>query len=393
LDRNKLNIYVFYALAFLQGIVFYGPIATIYRQARGISVLEITLIESISLLLMIVLEIPWGWVADRIGYRKTMLACNFLFFLSKIIFYQSTSFFGFLAERLLLSVVLSGLSGCDSAYLYLSKGNGKSQKVFGLYQGMGTAGLIVASASFSLFIGNDYALSAGMTIITYGIASAITLLLKEVKPPVRQRKSVFQQLKIAMSSFLSHRKFILFLLAAALLAETNQTVTVFLGQLQYVRSSISPRYMGYIHILVTIAGLISFCSHSAARILGESRLIKATFTIGALSCVSLAFFVNPWVSILGVILLRMAASLFAPLHMDMQNRQVEIDDRATMLSVYSTILNLIGVVTNLAFGKTAQWDIRYAMGMGAAFCLAGLLLYAIWQQKPVKSKRVYDGIS
>lgn len=31
-------------MAFLQGMVFYGPIATLYRQTRGVSVFQITLI-------------------------------------------------------------------------------------------------------------------------------------------------------------------------------------------------------------------------------------------------------------------------------------------------------------------------------------------------------------
>ena len=71
----KKNLYIMYAIAFLQGMVFYGPIATLYRQAQGISVFQITVIESISLALCILLEIPWGIVADKIGYKKTMIFC------------------------------------------------------------------------------------------------------------------------------------------------------------------------------------------------------------------------------------------------------------------------------------------------------------------------------
>ena len=32
----KRNIYLLYAMTFLQGMVFYGAIATLYRQALGI---------------------------------------------------------------------------------------------------------------------------------------------------------------------------------------------------------------------------------------------------------------------------------------------------------------------------------------------------------------------
>ena len=90
----KKNLYVMYALALLQGMVFYGPIATLYRQAQGVTVFEITVIESISLALGILLEIPWGMIADKIGYRKTMIFCSSLYFISKIVFWQATGFGG-----------------------------------------------------------------------------------------------------------------------------------------------------------------------------------------------------------------------------------------------------------------------------------------------------------
>ena len=72
---KKRNIYLLYAISLLQGMIFYGPVATLYRQEAGVSVFQITLIESISVTLMILLEVPWGRVADRIGYRRTMIFC------------------------------------------------------------------------------------------------------------------------------------------------------------------------------------------------------------------------------------------------------------------------------------------------------------------------------
>ena len=80
-----------YAIALLQGMVFYGPVATLYRQARGISIFQITVIESISLALCLLLEFPWGILADKIGYKKTILICNFLCFFSKIVFWKADS--------------------------------------------------------------------------------------------------------------------------------------------------------------------------------------------------------------------------------------------------------------------------------------------------------------
>ena len=131
---------------------------------------DITLIESISLVIMILLEIPWGYISDKIGYKRTIVICNILYFISKIIFWKADTFLLFLAERLILSIVISGLSGCDSAYLYLSANEKDRQKVFGIYEAMSTTGLIGASVIFSVIIRDDYRLAAFLTIISYGIA-------------------------------------------------------------------------------------------------------------------------------------------------------------------------------------------------------------------------------
>lgn len=62
----RRNIRIMYAIALLQGMVFYAPIATLYRQNVGLGVFEIALIESISLAISIAMELPWGVVADRL---------------------------------------------------------------------------------------------------------------------------------------------------------------------------------------------------------------------------------------------------------------------------------------------------------------------------------------
>jgi len=141
-----------YAIALLQGLVFYGPIATLYRQANGLSVFHITLIESISYLLCIFLEIPWGIAADKIGYKKTMCFCCSLYFVSKLVFWKADGFFDFLLERVMLSVVIAGFSGVDTSVLYLSCSKGESQKVFGIYNSLGVVGLLFASFVFSTLL-------------------------------------------------------------------------------------------------------------------------------------------------------------------------------------------------------------------------------------------------
>lgn len=379
MDNKNNKLYLIYVIALLQGMIFYGPIATLYRQAQGISVFEITLIESISLVFMIILEVPWGFIADRIGYKKVIVICNILFFVSKIVFWKAESFAFFLIERLILSVVFSGLSGCDSAYIYILSGEKDSQKAFGIYGAMSMGGLIFASAIFSMIIKDNYELSAFLTVIAYSIAMILSFFIIDVKHEKNEVAKFSKQIKDIFCNF--DKRFILFLLASTLLTESSQTITVFINQLQYLRSGIPSEYMGYIYIVVSISSLLSAYSYRFTEFIGETRAIKLLFCIAGLSCFFMAIFTNPLISILGVVFLRISSSLFAPISMNIQNRQIKITHRATMLSVYSSIMNIMAIVTNLIFGVMCDIDVIYAMGTGALFCAVGLIMYSIWVSK------------
>ena len=378
--NRKIGIPLFCATAFLQGMVFYGPIATLYRQARGVSVFQITLIESISLACLIALEIPWGYVADRIGYRRTLAACNVLYFLSKIVFWRAEGFGGFLLERLMLSVVLSGFSGCDSAYLFSLAGEGESQKAFGAYEASATAGLVAASLLFSTAVGGDFDAAGFLTVLSYGAAMVLTFFLPEVPPPARRSAGFGARAGEAAREVWDNRRFLLFLAAAALLTESNQTITVFLSQLQYVRAGIPARAMGYLFIPLTLMGLFAARSHRLTARLGEGRALSGLFLLGALSCGLLAVTGSPVLSVAGILALRLSASVFAPIGMEVQNRQVRSCGRATMLSVYSSVMNLVAVGTGLIFGRLAEEGVGRAMAAGAGVCLSGLVLYTLWRR-------------
>ena len=68
--KDKKNIYLLYTISFLQGLVFYGPVATLYRQAAGVSVFQITVIESISLALCKLLRCHGGWLRTGSGTER-----------------------------------------------------------------------------------------------------------------------------------------------------------------------------------------------------------------------------------------------------------------------------------------------------------------------------------
>jgi len=379
-----------YAIALLQGMVFYAPVATLYRRAQNVSVFQITLIESISLLLCLALEIPWGAAADRIGYKRTMVFCCGLYFLSKIVFWQAQGFWWFLAERVMLSVVIAGLSGVDTSILYLSCGEGESQKVFGLYSGLNTAGLLVAAIVFSSFVGEDYRLSGGLTVISYGLAALASLFLTEVRN--RERRTLqFAEFKALLRQTLQDRYLMLLLAAAAFLSETHQTITVFLNQLKYEECGLSPALMGYVYAAVTVAGLLGVLSARFTGRMGVKRAGRLLYGAAIASCILLTFTGKAAFSVGGILALRVSHSLFQPLQLELQNRQVHTENRATALSINAMIVDSAGVGTNLVFGCLAKFSLRAALLFGAGLCMIGLCLFSVWYDRRGQAACVIAG--
>lgn len=372
----KRNIYLLWGISLLQGMVFYAPVATLYRQAAGLGIFHITLIESISLALMLLLEIPWGWLADRIGYRKTMLICCFLYFVSKIIFWQAEGFSGFLLERILLSVVCAGLSGVDAGMLYLSCKEENSLRVFSIYENLGQLGILVAAGIHAVWIGENYRLAAFLTVCSYGAAMLLSFGLQEVSAgSAAARKNNPAGMLTVLKKQLGNPKVLLLLLAVGLLNECHQTITVFLSQLQYIKVGMNHREISMAYIVINLLSLTGGFSAALCRKFGVKSVGTGLLLLAAISCLMLGMVPLPLVSVAALIALRLSFSLMQPLQMDLQNKQITGQDRATVLSINAVVLESLGIFLNLLLGSLADVQLSFAMFLGAVLCGLGAVLY------------------
>lgn len=382
----KKNLYVMYAIALLQGMVFYGPIATLYRQAQGVTVFQITLIEGISLGLAILLEIPWGIAADKIGYRKTIIFCSGLYFVSKIVFWKATGFGGFLAERILLSVVEAGFSGVDTSILYLSCQGKNSQKVFGIYNSMSMTGLLLAAAVFSVFVRDNYSLAGFLTVVSYGLAALLSLGLTEVKQAASAAAPA-EPFRATLHRTLGNRTMLLFLAAVAFLTEAHQTITVFLNQLQYERCGLSSTAIGVLYIAATVLGMLGFCSAPLTKRMGTRAFCLLFCGLAAAVCLVLGATQTAFPAVVGILTLRISNTLFQPFRAQLQNRQIQTENRATALSIHAMIVNCIAIATNLIFGALSDWSLPAAFFFGAGICVCSLLLFSLWHKRNLSAEQ------
>lgn len=364
-----------YAMALLQGMVFYAPVATLYRQAQGLSVFDITLIESISFIVMILLEIPWGYAADKIGYKKVMIINCGIYFVSKLVFFGANSFGWFLVERVLLGIVCAGLSGVDTGLLYLSAKGGNPRKVFGIYNALSQGGLLMAAGVFALILKDSYRLSALLTAVSYLLAAVLSLFLVEVKG--KAETSGIRESFAALKSTVANRKLLLIVIAAALLSEVHGTLTVFLNQPKYVSAGLSPGVISLAYIIVTLGGLCSAVTHIFARKMGDKAFGALLFFLCLAACVGLGFTENGLLCVVLMLILSICHSMFVPLHTAIRNSEADGKNRATVLSMNSSLMSMLAVFANLIFGKIADINLNTAFLFGGVLCAVGGAMYIL----------------
>lgn len=369
-------------MALLQGMVFYGPVATLYRQAHGLSIFHITIIESISLALTLLLELPWGYVADRIGYRRTMVFCSELFLVSKVVFWQAGGFGGFLLERVLLSIVGSGISGVETSVLYLSCPEEQSQRVFGRYQTCQQIGLLFAAGVYGLWIGTNYRLAAFLTVVSYALAALLSLGLAEVKPQDEEPTTLRNAVE-TLRETVNNRRLMWLILGIALIEVVHQTVTVFTNQMKYIQLGMSTGVIAAVYMLMTVCGLTGEWSDRLTKALGAKRLGLILICGSAVSCFTLAWTQTPLVAVLGVLMLRICFSVLQPLQTALQNQLIRSRDRATALSMTGLLMDLMAVFAEVVFGKIADFSLNLSMLFGGFLCMIGAVLYWVsWKYSP-----------
>ena len=143
--KSAKNYYIMCIINFLHGLIFFGSVTTIFRADRGLTIEEMIIMEAVFAISIVIFEIPLGIVADKFGYKKTIVLGCFLLFISRVIFYNSYTFISFLFQRLVAGISIATMSGCDSAIIYEAVDECDSQKAFGRYIMYGTISFFVAS--------------------------------------------------------------------------------------------------------------------------------------------------------------------------------------------------------------------------------------------------------
>jgi MFS family permease len=118
MQQARRIIWLFYAFQITVTMMLWLPMFYAYQQQMGLSETQILNIQSLYYVSFCILELPTGFLADRLGHRNCMRVGAALHVLTHLLPIYWTTYAGFAAHWLLLALSRSLISGAASAYVY-----------------------------------------------------------------------------------------------------------------------------------------------------------------------------------------------------------------------------------------------------------------------------------
>jgi MFS family permease len=385
------NLKLFYLFRMLATSYLWVPIFVPFMMSRGLSFRDIMILAGVFSAVVIVVEIPTGAFADRIGRRTSMMMGALMMAGSCLIAYQAHSFGEFMISEMLAAVSMSLCSGADSAYLFdLLAENGVAHE-YGRREStasawhMGGSAAAYAGGGFlaEIDLALPYLVTAGVALCAFATAVALGDDRMRVARPsergtlLRDWRSWHQHMRGAVGDTLRNGR-LLWIIGYSTVVFVLLCATKYVYQPYLNARSFSYSDIGLIFAAVYLtASFVAHRGHALRRRIGDEPLLWALLGGLALSFVLLEELRGPFVlALLGV--QAVANGLYSPLVKPLLNREItDSSRRATVLSIESIFRRgAMGIFAPIAgfYGATSAMTLCGVIGLAGLVILAALAL-------------------
>jgi len=352
------------------------PIWVVFLRSRGLSFTEIVVLDAIWWLGIIGGEVPTGYLADRIGWRESLLAGNLVRTVGVVAMGLSNTFPALVGVYLLWALGSTMQSGSADAWLYEVLDERIGTEAFTRVRGRGNALTLLVGALASVTGG--YVAAQGLRLPFYVngalwlVGTAVLATFPAVTVDPGDRVSPAEALPLLRERLLSGdlRRFVLWvgvvLGGAQGVARLTQPVSVDLG--------IPIAGLGWLYALFTVLAAVASARAEwiRDRIGVDGWFLLAPAVLGTL-------FVGAWavplVALPGFVALRAVKATTTPLANGYVNDRIGTAGRATVLSGVSMVYSLVKIPFSLLGGALADASAPLvAIGALGALLLAATAL-------------------
>ena len=354
-DANR-NILLYQIYALFNEPLFWGPILIISLQKLAHMPLpDIYYMESAVLCICVVLDIPSGALADLIGRKKSILIGRVFLFASAFFFTTMETPLGAWTGNILWAIGFSMQSGADTALLYDTLKEQGRHAEFKRIEGRALGSRLILMACCALATGVlaeidlRLPLLVGLPFLLIPFGAA--LFFKE--PPRTKPYSAHEQFDVLKQGvrFAIRSVEVRWMVGFAALLATTSKVWFFTYNPYFEIVGLPVAEYGVIFFcLNVVAWLSSHYAHQAEHYLGERGCIIVMIVclgvpILIMGCLPFQIFAYL------VIIQNIVRGFMSPFVNDYLNRHITSDIRATVLSVRSSVSNLMAIIGLAAFGS------------------------------------------
>lgn len=380
------NIPRLYLIKISKWFMLYMPVVVLFYESNGLKMKDIMILQAIYSVMIVILEIPSGYMADVWGRKKTILLGTLLGAAGFTIYGVSYGFIGFLIAEIVLGIGQSMISGADSAMLYDSLLERKQQRRYSQYEGRITsfgnlaeaAAALLSMALVTISLRTPY--YGQILVAAMAIPAALTL-----KEPMVHKKLISRRFReivdISVFALAGHKVLRRNILFSAFTGCATLTMAWF-AQKFFEHSGISEVWFGLLwaglNLTVALASFFAYRLEAHLKPTGTILLISLAIPAGYLA-LSLAGLTWGLVVLFIFYLVRGYAT---PVLKDYINRITGSEVRATVLSVRNFLIRIIFALAGPLIGwANDTYDLPTALIMGGVIFLllnlaAGLLFLA-----------------
>ena len=383
---KKLKFDSYDGVCFLNGLVFFAPVALLVRTQAGVSEHIFFLLQALLSGVVFLGEIPTGFITDKIGYRKSLILAQVLLFGARSLLlaaFVSRSLALFVVEAVVEGIAACFTSGTGSAYLYALYGeNGYLAKT--AHAGnFGTSGFIISTVAYA----GIYKIS-GMegllvtTVVTNIIAVVCSFFLRSEnsKTVTADRKEV------QILAVFKNKKAFLFVISLAIFSIAWLLINFFYVE-KLENCGLPVEWMSLIILIYSAVQMLAepILEKLSVGKNGKSdrkKLLAVTAVTAGVAFLLFGVIKFRAAVLLLMLILPLLLNLPEYLLMDLENQFVDETEcgsqRAATLSVLNMGVNLVEILTLSASAFLTKIGIQWCFVfvgcflMGIAFLFAGI---------------------
>lgn len=353
------------------------PILVLFYQDLGLTMFQIVSLQAIFSVVVFVSEVPSGYLADRIGRKKSIIAGAILASAGLGLYSIANSFWELLLAEVTLGIGAGFTSGADSALVYDSllelKKEKNYQEIWGKYVATGNFAEGIAS-----ILGGALALISLRTPViaqacVYLLAIPVAFTLKEPARKVYHiaEGNIKEILSTAKYALHENKQIKWLILFSAFMGASTFTAIWFIQPI-WEDTGVPLEFFGVLWAALQFtAGGFSIIAHRIGKRVKLALVLPILLLMSVGTYALMGFIQTVWLTVF-FFLFYIVRGIKNPLIEDAINKRIPSHRRATILSVQSLCMRL----TFSIIGPFIGW-IADVWSFSEAFYIASAIFFAL----------------